>query len=475
MNMIMDFFTGVGGYVLPFLVVLTILVFVHEMGHYLVARWNGVRVEVFSIGFGPEIKGWNDSTGTRWKFCWIPFGGYVKFFGDSDGASRPDDETLQELSEAERTVSFHHKRLGQRAAVVAAGPIANFIYAILVLTAMYMVFGQRVTPAEIGRVVDRGAGQSAGFQEGDVVLAIDGGSIHRFEQLEQAVFLNPETLLTFRIERRAQELTISATPRLVAKADRQGIMHKFGDLGLWPANPAIIGKVYEDSPAAEAGARPGDRIIAIDGKAVDNFERLQDIVAVSKGRRLAITVLRDDREVRLHMAARRDVATAAEGSGATKERWLIGILRAQREPVRLSPGNAVVQAVRTCYDMLVQTLAYVGQMISGRRGTEDLGGPIRIAHASGQAAQVGVEQLIMLSVLLSLNLGMINLFPIPILDGGHLLFYGFEAILRRPLTERTQDFAFRIGLALVLTLTVFATWNDLVNLRVVEFIAGLFS
>lgn len=475
MNMIMDFFTGVGGYVLPFLVVLTILVFVHEMGHYLVARWNGVRVEVFSIGFGPEIKGWNDSTGTRWKFCWIPFGGYVKFFGDSDGASRPDDETLQELSEAERTVSFHHKRLGQRAAVVAAGPMANFIYAIVVLAAMYMVFGQRVTPAEIGRVVDRGAGQSAGFQEGDVVLAIDGKSIHRFEQLEQAVFLNPETLLTFRIERRAQELTISATPRLVAKADRQGIMHKFGDLGLWPANPAIIGKVYEDSPAAEAGARPGDRIIAIDGKAVDNFERLQDIVAVSKGRRLAITVLRDDREVRLHMAARRDVATAAEGSGATKERWLIGILRAQREPVRLSPGNAVVQAVRTCYDMLVQTLAYVGQMISGRRGTEDLGGPIRIAHASGQAAQVGVEQLIMLSVLLSLNLGMINLFPIPILDGGHLLFYGFEAILRRPLTERTQDFAFRIGLALVLTLTVFATWNDLVNLRVVEFIAGLFS
>ena len=145
MNMIMDIFTGVGGYVLPFLVVLTILVFVHEMGHYLVARWNGVRVEVFSIGFGPEIKGWNDSTGTRWKFCWIPFGGYVKFFGDSDGASRPDGEALRELTEAERAVSFHHKRLGQRAAVVAAGPMANFIYAIVVLAAMYMAFGQRVT------------------------------------------------------------------------------------------------------------------------------------------------------------------------------------------------------------------------------------------------------------------------------------------------------------------------------------------
>ena len=252
-------------------------------------------------------------------------------------------------------------------------------------------------------------------------------------------------------------------------------MHKFGDLGLWPANPAIVGKVYEDSPAAKAGVQVGDRIMAIDGKPVDNFERLQDIVALSKGRRLAVTVLRDDSEVRLHMAARRDVTMAADGASVAKERWLVGILRAQRTPVRLSPGNAVVQAVATCYNMLAQTLAYVGQMISGSRGTEDLGGPIRIAHASGQAAQVGVEQLIMLSILLSLNLGMINLFPIPILDGGHLLFYGFEAILRRPLKERTQEFAFRIGLALVLTLTVFATWNDLVNLRVVEFIAGLFS
>ncbi|MBT6428618.1 MAG: site-2 protease family protein, partial [Rhodospirillaceae bacterium] len=136
--MVLDFITGLGGYLLPFLVVLTVLVFVHEMGHYLVARWNGVRIEVFSIGFGPEIKGWNDSLGTRWKICWIPFGGYVKFFGDSDGASRPDGEALRELSDDERAVSFHHKRLGQRAAIVAAGPIANFVYAIVVLAAMYM-------------------------------------------------------------------------------------------------------------------------------------------------------------------------------------------------------------------------------------------------------------------------------------------------------------------------------------------------
>ncbi len=489
MGMVLDFLTGAGGYVLPFLIVLTVLVFVHEMGHYLVARWNNVRVEVFAVGFGPEIKGWNDRNGTRWKLCWIPFGGYVKFFGDSDGASRPDGDTLGELNEAERAVSFHHKRLGQRAAVVAAGPLANFIYAIVVLAAMYMVFGQRVTPAEIGRVVEQGAGQSAGFQEGDVVLAIDGDAIHRFEQFQQAVFLNPDTPLTFQIRRGGREQSITAAPRLVERADAQGINHKFGDLGLWPANPAIVGKVYEDSPAAVAGFQVGDRITAIDGKVIDNFERLQDLVATSGGRRLAVSVLRDGREIRLHVAARRDVTQrpakkSAEGAGkngqaagttVVTERWLIGILRAQRPPVQLGPGDAVTQAVVTCYDMLVQTLAYVGQMISGSRGTEDLGGPLRIAHASGQAAQVGVEQLIMLSILLSLNLGMINLFPIPILDGGHLLFYGFEAVLRRPLTERTQEFAFRIGLAMVLTLTVFATWNDLVNLRVVEFIAGLFS
>ncbi len=470
--MVLDFITNIGVYVLPFLVVLTVLVFVHEMGHYLVARWNGVRVEVFSIGFGPEIKGWNDRVGTRWKICWIPFGGYVKFFGDSDGASRPDGDALQGLSESDRAVSFHHKNLGQRAAIVVAGPIANFIYAIVVLAAMYMFFGQRVTPAEIGRVVDQGAGDLAGFRQGDVILAIDGSSIHRFEQFEQAVFLNPEQPLAFRVLRAGREITLNATPALTEMADPQGIKHKFGDLGIWPANKAIVGKVFEDSPAAVAGFKVGDRILAIDGEIVDNFERLQDMVAASKGRRLTVTVMRDGAEMRLHAAARLDVAAKEKGAG---ERWLIGILRAQRAPVQLGPGNAVVQATVTCYEMLVQTLDFLGQMISGRRGTEDLGGPLRIAHASGQAAQLGIEQLIMLSILLSLNLGMINLFPIPILDGGHLLFYTFEAVLRRPLTERMQEFAFRIGLMMVLSLMVFATWNDLVNLRVIEFITGLFS
>jgi regulator of sigma E protease len=470
--MMLEYISWTWNYGLPFLVVLTVLVFVHEMGHYLVARWNGVRVEVFSIGFGSEIRGWNDSTGTRWKICWIPFGGYVKFFGDNDGASRPDGDILRELSDADREASFHHKRLGQRAAIVAAGPMANFIYAIVVLAGMYMVFGQRVTPAEVGRVVDQSVGQAAGFQVGDIILEVDGDSVHRFEQFEQAVFLNPGQPLSFRLRRAGRELTLTATPKMTERADRQGIIHKFGDLGVSPANAAIVGKVFADSPAAIAGFRVGDRIMAIDGIAVDNFERLQDMVAASKGARLAVSVLREGTEVRLHAAARRDISTRGAGGG---DRWLIGILRAKRPAVKLGPGSALAAAFTTCYDMLAMTVDFVGQMISGRRGTEDLGGPLRIAHASGQAAQLGVESLIMLSILLSLNLGMVNLFPIPILDGGHLLFYGFEAVMRRPLTERTQEFAFRVGLALVLTLTVFVTWNDLIQLRFIEFVAGLFS
>ncbi|MFP6773230.1 MAG: RIP metalloprotease RseP [Alphaproteobacteria bacterium] len=470
--MMLEYISWTWNYGLPFLVVLTVLVFVHEMGHYLVARWNGVRVEVFSIGFGSEIRGWNDSTGTRWKICWIPFGGYVKFFGDSDGASRPDGDILRELSDADREASFHHKRLGQRAAIVAAGPMANFIYAIVVLAGMYMVFGQRVTPAEVGRVVDQSVGQAAGFQVGDIILEVDGDSVHRFEQFEQAVFLNPGQPLSFRLRRAGRELTLTATPKMTERADRQGIIHKFGDLGVSPANTAIVGKVFADSPAAIAGFRVGDRIMAIDGIAVDNFERLQDMVAASKGARLAVSVLREGTEVRLHAAARRDISTRGAGGG---DRWLIGILRAKRPAVKLGPGSALAAAFTTCYDMLAMTVDFVGQMISGRRGTEDLGGPLRIAHASGQAAQLGVESLIMLSILLSLNLGMVNLFPIPILDGGHLLFYGFEAVMRRPLTERTQEFAFRVGLALVLTLTVFVTWNDLIQLRFIEFVAGLLS
>ena len=469
----MEFLFNTVTYILPFLVVLTVLVFVHEMGHYSVARWNGVRVEVFSIGFGPELFGWDDKHGTRWKISAVPLGGYVKFFGDEDAASVADNEALGQMSDAEKAVSFHHQALWPRIAIVAAGPLANFVYAIVVLAVLFMVFGQRLTPSEIGTVIKGSVGEAAGFRRGDVVLEVDGRSIDRFERLFEEIALNPERTLDFLVLRDGREHTITATPEVVERDGPDDIVRKIGNLGLLPSYPAIVEHVFPDSPAEDAGVLAGDKIVNIDGHPVGDFEDLRAAVVGSAGRSLSFVVLRDGGEVKLAVTPREDVRDGPDGKPL--KRWLVGIVRARPAPVQLGLVAAFQQSVTVSYDMLDRTLIYVGQMISGSRGTEDLGGPLRIAQASGQAAKVGIEQVIMLSVLLSLNLGLINLFPIPILDGGHLLFYALEGIRGRPLTEKMQDYAFRVGLALVMTLMVFATWNDLVNLRVVDFFSGLFS
>lgn len=458
--------------ILAFVVLLTVLVFVHEMGHYLVARWCGVRVETFSIGFGPEIFGWNDRKRTRWKIAALPFGGYVKFFGDLNAASAPDGSLIDQLTPEERKIAFHHKGLLQRIAIVTAGPLANILYAIVVLSVVFTVYGQRVTPPEIGRVIEESAAEAAGFRRGDVILAIDGRTISRFEEVIEAALLNPGRQLTFRVRRGDQELTLEVTPETVTTAELDGIEREVGELGLLPASQAIVGEVLPDGAAAAAGFQKGDRIIAVDGQRVAHFQDLQDIVRESDGGQLSVTIERGG-EVR-HIAVTPRYQSLTLGDGTSVERWLLGIQNAPRPLVRYAPHRAVVESIRTSTDMVVRTVDYLGEMVSGDRGTEDLGGPLRIAHASGQAVRVGIEQLIMLSVLLSLNLGLINLLPIPVLDGGHLLLYACEAVRGRPLTERMQEYAFRFGLAMILTLAVFVTWNDLVQLKVVDFIAGIF-
>ena len=459
-------------YVVPFLVVLTVLVFVHEMGHYLVARWCKVRVETFSIGFGREIFGWYDKAGTRWKVSWLPLGGYVKFFGDANATSAPDGEMLDNLTPAEREVAFHHKKLWQRTAIVAAGPFANFLYAIVILAAVFVFYGQRVTPPEIGRVLPDGAGATAGLQVGDVVATVEGRSVYRFEQLEEAVLLNPGLPVEMTVRRDGQTVPLVVTPKAVELDVGLG-PRDYGDIGVYAANPAVVGVVQADSPAARAGFRANDIVVGVDGKAIENFEQLQDIVVGGAGKPMILAVLRDGQRLDLDVVP--EARTYETADGGSVQRFVIGIQRAERPLYRHGPTSALGAAVQTSWNMLAQTVDYVGQMIVGHRGTEDLGGPLRIAQVSGQAAQVGVEQLVMLSILLSLNLGLINLFPIPMLDGGHLLFYAFEAVRGRPLTERMQEYALRFGLAMILTLTVFVTWNDLINLRVVEFISNLFS
>ncbi len=375
----MGFLTGGITYVVPFLVVLTVLVFVHELGHYLVARWNKVRIETFSIGFGPELFGWTDRVGTRWKVSAVPLGGYVKMFGDADPASMGASEQIERMSDEEKEVSFHHKRLMQRVAVVVAGPAANFVFTVVALAVLFATIGQPFTPPQVGKVEAGSAAAAGGLKPGDTIVRIDGGAVHRFEDIQQAVRLDDGRPLAITVQRDSKELTLSITPRVTTVTDRFGYQHRFP---------------------------------------------------------------------------------------------LLGIERQGVNYVRRNPVDAVWRAGQETGNLVSGTLTAVWQMIIGARPADEIGGPLRIAQMSGEVAQGGVVALIWFMAVLSVNLGLINLFPIPVLDGGHLLFYFAEAIRGRPLGARAQEYGFRLGLAVVLTLMVFATWNDLVHIGFLRFLKG---
>lgn len=378
----MDFIASLAGYVVPFVVVLTIIVFIHELGHYWVARRCGVRVEVFSIGFGPELFGWNDRHDTRWKISAIPLGGYVKFFGDADAASGTDTAAVAAMSAADRAVSFHHKTLGQRAAIVAAGPAANFIFAIFIYAALFSLVGQPFTPPVVGDVVPGSAAQAAGLRSGDRIVSADGTAIQRFEELRAYVALRAETPIAMQVQRDGGEVAITVVPLRV------------------------------DVP---------------------------------------------------------------DGSGGTQRLGQIGIRTMGIEFVRHGPAMAVVQAVRETWQVVANTFTYLGRIVKGKESGDQLAGPLGIAKMSGDIAKSGWLGLVSLMATLSVAIGLINLFPVPMLDGGHLLFYGVEAVRGRPLGERTQEYGFRIGFAMVLSLFLFATWNDLNRLPIFNFLTGLFS
>jgi regulator of sigma E protease len=376
MHSILQFLHGGVLYVGVFLVVLTVLVFVHELGHYLIARRNGVKIEVFSIGFGPELFGRWDRAGTRWKFSMIPLGGYVKMFGDSDATSGLPNAAAAEFTPAERAVSFHYKSLGQRAAIVAGGPLANFAFAIVMLALLFMTYGQPFTPAQVGTVLPGSAAEAGGVKPGDEIVSLDDKDVSRFEDVQQTIRLNPGVPMAMVVRRDGTLTTLHVTPTLVEEKDRLGT-HQIGKLGI--------------------------------------------------------------------------------GGGAPRY-------------VRRDPASAVVRAFGEIWNLSTTTLQAMWQMVIGTRGTDEIGGPLRIAQLSGEVAQGGIVPLLWFMAVLSVNLGLINLFPVPVLDGGHLLFYAAEAVRGRPLGQRAQDYGFRVGLALVLTLMVFATWNDLVHTGIVDIV-----
>jgi regulator of sigma E protease len=363
---------GLVGYLVPFLFVLTIVVFFHELGHFLVARWCGIKVVVFSIGFGPEIIGFNDRYGTRWKLSAVPLGGYVKFFGDDNAASVPDTEAAAVMTEAEKRDSFQHKPVGPRAAVVAAGPIANFILAIAIFAIMLMTVGEQSTSARVDAIQPNSAAQAAGFQSGDLVLAINGDKIGNFSDMQRIVSVSAGEPLNVEVERGGVRVALKATPERKELKDSFGNVHRIGVLGI--------------SRSMAAG----------------------------------------------------DIKTEKFG-----------------------PLAALAGGVHKTWFVVDRTFSYIGGVFTGRESADQLGGPIRIAQVSGQVATAGFGALLNLTAVLSVSIGLLNLFPIPLLDGGHLLFYGIEAARGKPLSERAQEFGFRVGLALVVMLMIFATFNDI--------------
>jgi regulator of sigma E protease len=362
---------------LPFLFVLTVVVFIHELGHFVVARWCGVKVQAFSIGFGREIWGFYDRHGTRWRLAWIPLGGYVKFVDDENGASVPSRDSLARMTQEERQGAFQTKSLGRRAAIVAAGPIANFLLAIVIFAGIFAIVGVQITSAKIDEVIADGPAAQAGFQAGDVIVAIDGEPIKSFQEMQRVVSTSADQPLNFEINRGGLRMNLTATPARREHEDRFGNKIRVGVIGI---------------------------------------------------RR---TMQPQDLEYQRH-----------------------GVL------------ESIGLGVRETHFVISRTLGYLKDVVLGREAADQLGGPIRIAEVSGQVASNGFVPLLNLTAILSVSIGLLNLFPIPLLDGGHLMFYLMEAIRRKPLSERTQEIGFRIGLSLVLMLMIYATFNDLPIVRI---------
>ena len=374
---------GLIGYIIPFLFVLTIVVFFHELGHFLVARWAGVRVLTFSLGFGPELAGFNDRHGTRWKISAVPLGGYVKFFGDDSEASTPSTEALASMSPEEQAGSFHHKKVGPRAAIVAAGPIANFILAIVIFTCLFTFFGKPSTTARVDKIEASSAAERAGFQVGDIVTAIDGKKIGSFSDMQRVVSVRAGDTLTFTVKRGDSTLELKGTPELREVKDPFGNTQRLGILGITRATS------------------PGE---------------------------------------------------------VTTE--------------KVDPASALWLGIKETWFVIDQTLSYIGNIFTGRASADQIGGPIRIAQISGQVATLGLIPLMHLAAVLSISIGLLNLFPVPLLDGGHLMFYTAEVLRGRPLSEKSQEYGFRVGLILVLMLMVFAFYNDF---HQVPWLKGLFG
>ena len=364
------------GVIIPFIVLILVVVFIHEYGHYYFAKKYGVGVTDFSIGFGKEIFGWNDNSGTRWKICWIPLGGYVKFFGDRNVFSQADQEViLKKYNTEERKKLFVLKPLYQRSIIVAAGPIANFILAIVIFLSIYMFIGKDLTPAMVAEVQKDSPAEMAGIMKNDIILEIDGTEVESILDVSKLIMMSTSEIIDFKVSRYDQSVFLEVKPNIVQSEDN-------------------------------LGNKTSKRMIGIKLSPYNN----------------------------------------------------------KINHVKLGPARALYYSFTEVYFVVTSSLKYLTSIIGGSGDSSQLGGPIRIAKITGQVAEYGFIPFLSMMAYISISLGLINLFPIPLLDGGHLMFYGFEKVLGRPLSQKTQEGFFRIGMFLLLSLMFFTTFNDLKDL-----------
>jgi len=367
-------------YILPFLFLILVVVFIHEYGHYYFAKKYGVGVTDFSIGFGKEIFGWKDKSGTRWKICWIPLGGYVKFFGDRNVFSQADQEKiLEKYNENDRQKLFVLKPLYQRALIVFGGPLANFLLALVIFFSIYTFVGKDFTPAVINEVQKDSPAMVGGLKQSDIILEIDGNKVESIMDVSKFITMSTADVIDFKVKRSYDELLLKIKPKVILSEDN-------------------------------LGNKINKRIVGIKLGAYNN----------------------------------------------------------EINHVKLGPAQAIYHAVNEVYYVSISSLKYVAGMIMGKADTSQLGGPIRIAKISGQVAEFGILAFISMMAYISISLGLVNLFPIPMLDGGHLMLYAFEKILGRTLSQKTQEGFFRIGLFLLLSLMFFTTFNDLKDIGLLK-------
>jgi regulator of sigma E protease len=446
--------------VLAFLLVLGVVVFVHELGHFLVARWCGVTVTTFSVGFGRELWGYDDRHGTHWRIAAIPLGGYVKFLDDENAASQPSSAEPGQTPEVLEG-AFHTKPVWQRAAVVVAGPLANFILAAVLYSLINMTVGVRTVSARIDQVLEGKPAAVAGLKAGDVITNIDGWDIEGLGDVVRLVGTSAGRTLAIEVERDGDRLTFQVTPDIHERHDDLGVNIRYGDIGIRRTIPARVGGVLPDMPAAAAGFQSGDLILAIDGRAVASFEDIVEIVGGSAGKTLRFSIDRGGKQLELSVVPALLPAPkgAAKGAGGPK----IGISPARPVPQSVGLFESVRLGIRETYSNLAQTLSGLADIVMQRQSADQVGGPILMAEVTARVLDLGLEPLLRWTALISANIGFLNLLPIPVLDGGHLLFYAVEAIRRRPLSRRVQEVGFQIGLALVLMLVVFVNLNDLLR------------